>query len=52
MDGFKDYLKKTNQYNNARMIDKTAVGDFLNIWENENLRKTRPDGLHRRQCNY
>ena len=38
MDGFKDYLKKTNQYNNIRMIDKTSVGDFLNIWENENLR--------------
>ncbi|WP_298043567.1 calcium-binding protein, partial [uncultured Campylobacter sp.] len=37
MDGFKDYLKKTNQYNNIRMIDKTSVGDFLNIWENENL---------------
>jgi hypothetical protein len=37
MDGFKDYLKKTNQYNNIRMIDKTPVGDFLNILENENL---------------
>ena len=37
MDGFKDYLKKTNQYNNVRMIDKTSVGEFLNIWENKNL---------------
>ena len=37
MDGFKDYLKKTNQYNNIRMIDKTSVGEFLNIWENKNL---------------
>lgn len=38
MDSFKDYLKKTNQYNNVRMIDKTSVGEFLNIWENKNLR--------------
>lgn len=37
MDTFKDYLKKTNQYNNARMIDKTSVGEFLNIWGNKNL---------------
>ena len=29
---------KTNQYNNVRMIDKTPVGEFLNIWENKNLR--------------
>lgn len=38
MDGFKDYLKKTNQYNNVRMIDKTPVGKFLNIKENGNLK--------------
>ena len=38
MDGFKDYLKKTNQYNNVRMIDKTSVGEFLDINKNTNLK--------------
>ena len=38
MDGFKDYLRKTNQYNDVRMIDKTPVGKFLNIKENGNLK--------------
>ena len=37
MDGFKDYIRKTNQYNDVRMIDKTSVGEFLNIWESKNL---------------
>lgn len=38
MEGFKDYLRKTNQYNDVRMIDKTPVGKFLNIKENGNLK--------------